>query len=709
MLRLSLTVGVILICGCQEVRKAPRAGYEGWSTYGGGADQLRYTRLSQIHPGNVQDLQVAWQYDTGEEFPGSQIQVNALVVGGVLYGLSPNGRVFGLDAATGEEIWSYRPDVGGEPFEGRTQNRGFMYWADGDDRRLYTGVEHLLYALDARTGRPAEGFGKGGAIDLRENLRPGSEALSVSLRTPGVVYGDLLILGSVVSESMPSAPGYIRAFDAATGALRWTFHTVPHPGEPGHETWPADAWERQGGANSWAGMALDEGRGLVFAGTGSAAFDFWGGDRHGDNLYANSLVCLDAATGKLKWHYQFIRHDVWDMDIPAPPVLVTVLRKGRLLDAVAVSTKTSQVYVFDRETGESLFPIREFDVAPSDVPGELLSSRQALPESPPPLGRQRLTEDQLTWRTPEAREAVLKRFRQVRSAGIFTPTSLQGTVIFPGFDGGAEWGGQAFDPETGLLYVNVNEMAWIHRLMERSADRGTVNGKRLYQRNCAACHLDDLSGSPPAFPSLNDLDLAPERLAEIVRAGTGRMPAFPNLTEVAVSAVAEFVLSGEAGVPIAPSEAGAGLAGPYTHDGYNRFLDPDGYPAISPPWGTLNAVNLDTGAIDWTVPLGEYPELAAQGLAGTGTENYGGPVVTASGLLFIGATAPDRKFRAFDKRTGALLWETLLPAGGNATPAVYEADGRQFVVIAAGGGKTGAASGGSYVAFALPQVRQGAE
>ena len=703
MLRAALVAAVAVLVGCQEVRRAPQTGYDGWTAYGGGPDQLRYSRLSQIHPGNVASLEVAWRYDTGEEFPGSQIQVNPLVVDGVLYGLSPNGRVFALDAANGDEIWSRRPLLRGEPFEGRTQNRGFMYWADGSDRRLYTGVEHLLYALEAGTGEPVESFGEGGAIDLRRGLRPDAERLSVSLRTPGVVYKDMLIVGSVVSESMPSAPGDIRAFDAATGELRWSFHTIPHPGEPGYETWPKDAWQRQGGANSWAGMALDTERGLVFAGTGSAAFDFWGGDRHGDNLYANSLLCLDAESGELVWHYQFVRHDIWDMDIPAPPVLVTARRGGRLVDAVALCTKTSQVYVFDRETGESLFPLREFEVGASDVPGERLSTRQVLPEKPPALGRQHLTEDQLTSRTPEARDAVLRRFRQVRSDGIFTPMSLQGTIVFPGFDGGAEWGGQAFDPETGLLYVNVNEMAWIHRLVERASGGGTVNGKRLYQRNCAACHLDDLSGTPPAFPALTDMEMSAAQFREIVTGGTGRMPAFPNLTDVAVRAIARFVLQGDVGPAIDASAAGR-LSGPFTHDGYNRFLDPDGYPAISPPWGTLNAVNLDTGEIEWTVPLGEYPELAEQGLTGTGTENYGGPAITASGLLFIGATARDRKFRAFDKRTGQVLWETTLPAGGNATPAVYQVNGRQFVAIAAGGGKTGGIVGGSYVAFALPQT-----
>ncbi len=697
-----LAAACLILAGCGDVRRQPASGYEGWETYGGGPEQLRYSRLTQIHPGNVSDLEAAWRYTTGDESRGSQIQCNPLVVDGLLYGWSPSGLVFALNAASGEEVWTRRLEIDGVPYNSRSAHRGFMHWRKGQDSRIYASVRHLLYALDARTGETISEFGDGGAIDLRRNLPERAMELSVSLRTPGVVYRDFLVVGSVVSESLPSAPGYIRAFDAATGALRWTFHTIPHPGEPGYETWPEDGWKRLGGANSWAGMAVDMERGLVYAGTGSAAFDFWGGNRPGDNLYANSLLCLRAETGELVWHRQLVRHDVWDMDLPTPPVLVTAMRDGRLIDAVSVSTKMSYVYVFDRATGESLFPLREMKVAESDVPGEQLAESQLVPVAPPPLGRQRLTEADLTNRTPEAREAVLKRFRQVRSDGMFTPMSLQGTVVFPGFDGGAEWGGQAFDPESGLLYVNVNEMAWIHRLVEQAELRGMVNGKRLYQQNCAACHLDDLGGAPPAFPALEGLGLSRGEFLRIVRGGSERMPAFPHLSDAAAGAIARFVLQGEAGETVEVGTSPSSTGVPYTHDGYNRFLDPDGYPAILPPWGTLNAVNLDSGEIDWTVRLGEFPELTAQGVPVTGTENYGGPVVTASGLLFIGATSRDKKFRAFDKATGELLWETTLPAGGNATPAVYQADGRQFVVIAAGGGKTGGESGSSYVAFALP-------
>ncbi len=708
-------VSLILIVGLgcgggpeESLRQAPDSGYTGWSAYLGGPETLQYSRLDQINRDNVGRLEVAWTYDTGDDSEGSEMQCNPIVVDGVLYATSPKLRVFALDAADGEELWSFQPTIEGALPRSNFRNRGLMHWADGEDSRVYVAMRHRLFAIDAKTGLPVEEFGDGGAVDLRQGFdRPLETLGSIGLTTPGVVYGDLLILGSIASEGLPSAPGDIRAFDARTGELAWSFHTIPHPGEPGYETWPPEAWKIVGGANNWPGMALDEQRGLVYAGTGSAAFDFYGGNRAGDNLYANSMLCLRAETGELVWHFQFVKHDVWDRDSPAPPTLVTIERDGRLVDAVAQISKSGHVWVFDRETGESLFPLQELDVPPSDVPGEQLATRQVLPTAPPPFARQQLTEESLTSRTPEARRAVIERFRKLRSGPQFTPPGREGTIVFPGFDGAGEWGGQAFDPETGLLYVNSNEMAWILRIVERAASGGAVTGQRLYQRSCAACHQDDLSGTPPEFPALTSIGdkSSREAVRKIVAEGAGRMPGFAHLGEPSVEAIVTFLMSGkEERVQAAPSSSPYEL--PFTHDGYNKFLDPDGYPAVAPPWGTLNAIDLDKGEIVWTIPFGDFPELAAQGVETTGTENYGGPVVTTGGLLFIGATNHDRKFRAFDKATGALLWETTLPAAGNATPAVYEVGGRQYVVIGAGGGKSGAPSGGSYVAFALPEAME---
>ncbi|MBK5292746.1 MAG: PQQ-binding-like beta-propeller repeat protein [Acidobacteriia bacterium] len=695
--RLALSALIILMPLVAQ-RSAPRHGYRDWTIYGGGSDSIRYSSLRQINRNNVKLLKQAWSYETGDAMPGTEMQCNPIVVDGVMYGTSPKLTVFALDAATGKQLWSYRPALGG-----KATSRGVVHWASGKDRRIFFSVKHLLLALDARTGKPVPGFGKDGSVDMREGLGRDVASMNISARTPGIIYKDLLIMGSVTGETLPSPPGDIRAYDVRTGKLRWTFHTIPHPGEYGYETWPSNAWKYIGGANSWAGMSLDEKRGLVFVPTGSAAFDFFGGNRKGDNLFANSLLALKAGTGERVWHFQFVKHDVWDRDLMAPPNLVQVRRNGKLVDAVAQSTKSGHIFVLDRETGKPMFPMEEKAVPGSDADGEALASTQVLPVKPPAIARQVLTEDMLTARTPEARKAVLEAFRMLRNNGPWTPPSVEGSIVFPGFDGAGEWGGQAYDPETGLYYVNANEMAWILRLVEILHRDGPTSGRNLYNEHCAGCHRPDMAGTPPEFPSLAGIGSRrkPEEIATVIRRGAGRMPGFSGLDARSREAISKLLLTGEdEQLPARPRDMSP-ISQKYTIDGYNKFLDPDGYPAVTPPWGTLNAVNLDTGEIAWKIPFGEYPELVAKGMKNTGSENYGGPVVTAGGLLFIGATNHDRKFRAYDKVTGELLWETLLPAGGNATPAVYEVKGRQYVVIAAGGGKSGAASGGSYVAFAL--------
>ncbi|MEZ5398319.1 MAG: PQQ-binding-like beta-propeller repeat protein [Bryobacteraceae bacterium] len=676
------------------------AQYREWSVYGGGPDSIRYSRLNQINKSNVKKLKVAWTHDTGDAFEGSEIQCNPIIVDGVMYATTPKLRVIALDAATGKEIWSFQPEV-----RGKNRNRGLTYWASGDDRRIYVGAVQYLYALNAKTGKLVESFGEKGRIDLRRGLGRNPERLMVRMTTPGVIYKDLLITGFLTSEALPAAPGFIRAFDVRSGALKWTFHTIPQPGEFGYNTWPAGAHEYMGGANNWAGMALDEGRGIVYVPTGSAAYDFYGSNRHGDNLFANCLLALKAETGERLWHFQFVKHDVWDRDLPAPPTLVTVRRNGKKVDAVAQITKSGHVFVFDRVTGAPLFPVEYREVPASEVDGERLAATQPFPVKPPPFARQTLTEEMLTKRTPEANRIARERLRSVRSAGQFTPPSFEGSVVFPGYDGGGEWGGAGFDPETGLLYVNANEMPWVLRIVPRAAAEGRVSGRTLYVRNCAACHREDLGGSPPEFPALKAIGAkrGREQVLDVIRKGAGRMPGLAHIGDPAVEAITSYLMSGKEEMVEAPVRSGASPYDlKYATDGYNKFLDPDGYPAVEPPWGTLNAIDLNKGEIAWKIPFGELPELMAKGMKPTGTENYGGPVVTAGGLLLIGATNHDRKFRAFDKKTGKLLWETTLPAAGNATPATYEVNGKQYVVIACGGGKSGAPSGGSYVAFALP-------
>jgi quinoprotein glucose dehydrogenase len=676
----------------------------GWTAYGGGLDNIHYSTLTQINRKNASKLRVAWRYDTGDEYKGSEMECNPIVVNGVLYATTPKLKVIALDAATGKPKWTFDPNKGKQP-AGKMRNRGVTYWSGGDekDERLFFAFQNFMYALSASTGEPVTSFGDNGRIDLRQDLGRDPGSLLVSNTTPPVVYKDLLITGSIVSETLPALPGDIRAYDVKSGKLRWSFHTIPHPGEVGYDTWPPDAWQYIGGANNWSGMSLDADRGILFVPTGSAAFDFYGANRLGDDLFANSLVALNAQTGKRIWHFQTVHHDVWDRDLPAAPVLVTVKRGGKRIDAVAQTTKSGYVFLFERATGKPLFPISERPYPASDVDGEKTAPTQPLPDRPPAFARQKLTEDMLTHRTEEAHTAALTQFRKLRSNGQFVPPSFAGTIIFPGFDGGAEWGGPAFDPETGLLYVNANEMAWVLRLVERSKLGHKSTSEQLYLRNCASCHRQDMAGSPPEFPSLQHITdrRSEEQVTRMIREGSGRMPSFSRLPDDEIAAITKYVVNGEnvtvASRPTKPSKTDL----KYGSDGYNKFLDPDGYPAIAPPWGTLTAVDLNAGKLKWQIPFGEYPELAAKGMRNTGSENYGGPVVTAGGVIFIAATNYDKKFHVFDKSTGKLLWETTLPAAGNATPAVYEVDGREYVVIGCGGGKSKDPSGGSYIAFTL--------
>ena len=666
--------------------------------YGGGPEQRRYSPLAQINRSNVARLQVAWTYDTGE--PGA-MQTQPVVIGDVMYGYTPTHKTFAVNAATGTPLWTFDPGI-----TGSGPNRGVMYWSDGSERRVFAAVDNFIYALEAATGKPIATFGAGGRIDLRNDLGRDPKSQGVRLTTPGVIFRDLMIVGGRVGEALPTSPGDIRAYDVRTGALRWAFHTIPHPGEAGYETWPKDAWEYGGAANNWAGMALDVARGVVYVPTGSAATDFYGADRIGDDLYANSLLALDAATGRRLWHFQFVRHDLWDRDLPSPPTLVTVMREGRTIDAVAQATKHGYVFVFDRANGQPLFPIEYKTYPRSSLPGEVTADTQPLPTRPAPFARQRLTADLLTERTPAAHAWALDQFKTFRSEGQFVPFSVERpTIIFPGYDGGAEWGGQAFDPETHLYYVNANDLAWTGQMAPAT---GGASGKALYLRHCAACHRDDRLGTPPQIPSL--VGIAERKtftdIVGVIQRGAGRMAAFPQLETTAVNAIAQFVITGEDIPAERTGDAGSvhpGINNSFRFTGYHKFLDPDGYPAVAPPWGTLNAINLDTGEYAWKVPLGEYPELVKQGLAHTGSENYGGPIVTAGGLVFIAATNHDRKIRAFDKATGALLWDATMASSSNATPAIYMVNGRQFIVAAAGGGKSPTGGpGGVYVAFALP-------
>ena len=587
-----------------------------WRTSGGNLAGMRYSPLDQINHSNVHKLQVAWTYHTGDgrDKPSTTIECTPLVVNGVMYLTTAQLKLCALEAATGKLLWQF------DPFEGlgedtpRGVNRGVAYWEDGNDQRIFFVARARLMAFDARTGKLIHEFGQGGSVDLTKGLGRDLRDLTYDVTSPGIIYKNLIIVGSMCGEGPePAAPGHVRAFDVRTGVMAWIFHTIPRAGEPGNETWEDNSWRTAGAANDWGGMTVDEKRGWVFLSTGSAAFDFYGGQRLGQNLFANCVIALDASTGKRLWHYQVVHHDLWDRDLPCPPALVTLKINGKSVDAVVQPTKFGQLFVLERETGKPLYPVAEQPVPESDVPGEKAWATQPQSLKLPPYTRQVFKEDDVTNISPEAHAAALGTFQKSRS-GTWQPPSAQGTIIFPGFDGGSNWGGGSFDPTTSWYYINSHDEPWILTLV--------------------------------------------------------------------------------------PAPDGAGY--PYTHTGYNHFVDAEGYAAIKPPWGQLTAYNLNKGEIAWQVVLGEFQELTARGLPPTGTQNIGGSVVTAGGLVFIGATQ-DEKFRAFDKTNGKVLWEAQVPAGGYASPCTYEVKGKQYVIIAAGGGgKLRTRSGDAYVAFALP-------
>jgi quinoprotein glucose dehydrogenase len=662
-----------------------------WPVYLGGKERNLYSPLDQIHRGNASELEVAWTWDTGDD---AEYQANNLVIDGILFTPTQTRKVVALNAATGEEVWTWDPaDEHTGP--GRARQRGLVFWQNesGGEKRLFTAVRGHLFALDPKTGKVIREFGENGSVNLNSGLN-----------TPGIVYKDLLIVGGVGGK------GAVRAYDVRTGEQRWIFHLIPRPGEFGHDTWPEDAWKTATGLMPWCGQSLDEERGIVYVATKTAEPDFYGGKRHGKNLFANSVLALDAATGERIWHFQIVHHDLLDKDLPCPPILLTVTHEGRKVDAVAQGSKHGLLFVFDRVTGEPLWPIEEKPVPQSDLVGEQAWPTQPFPTKPPPLMRQRYTEADASNISPETHQLTLDRIRASPNFGPFPAPSLNETVMFPGFDGGMEWGGGAADPD-GIYYVNINEMPWLLQMVETRHADGTpmIPGERDYMIYCGACHGLDRKGNPAAeFPPLLDIGKRKTRaeIELITRNGGGRMPGYATMPEAKRAAILDYVLSDvkAPGVKVEESHAKAGEGeGPaYAFGGFRRWLDPEGYPAIKPPWGTLNAVDLNTGEIKWKVILGEYPELTARGIPPTGTENYGGPLVTAGGLIFIGATA-DETFRVFDKDTGKVLWKAELPFGGNATPSTYTVDGRQFVVISAGGGKSGRPKGGSLVAFALPE------
>ena len=719
---LTFSLVVIVAASC----KAPvKESYKNWEVYGGTKDAMHYSSLTEVDTNNVSQLLVAWTYHTGDADTAShsQIQCNPIVIDGILYALTPKMKMFAVDAATGKQIWVFDPktyiavDTNEQKrlsMQFTNTGRGVTYWTDGkDDKRVFYTAGPYLICINAVTGNAVNTFGNNGRIDLHDGLGRDVKDRYITSNTPGVIYKDLLILGTRVAEDATAAPGHLRAYNVVTGKQEWIFHTIPQPGEFGYDSYEdKNAWQHLGSANNWAGMSVDEQRGIVFVPTGSVAADFYGGKRLGDDLFANCVLALDAATGKRIWHFQTVHHDVWDRDLPAIPVLATITKDGKKIDAVVQTTKSGFIFLFDRKTGKPIYPVEEKPVpTQSELLGEKLSSTQPFTTLPKPFVRQVLNEDDLNNLIPDSSyNDIKKRLASYKNGNMFNPPSKEGTVIFPGFDGGAEWGGPAFDPSTGILYVNASEMPWILTMIDVKNDK--INnetylqaGQRLYMQRCVSCHGPERKGGGN-YPSLIDVNKKYNAAAfnQLVSNGRKMMPAFNTLSDEEKNAIASFILDmkniqNKKFIP-PPETKDPYLQLPYTNTGYNKFLTKEGYPAVKPPWGTLTAINLNTTQVVWKDTLGDYPELKARGIH-SGTENYGGPVVTAGGLVFIAATS-DSKIRAFNKRTGQLLWEADLPASGFATPAVYNVSGKQYLVIACGGGKLKTKSGDAYVAFALP-------
>lgn len=670
-----------------------------WTEYNGDGFRSHYSPLSQINLDNVSRLKVAWTYASGGADTirnRTQIQSNPIVIDGVLYAVSAGTQAFALQAATGKELW--QSDVSDNK---GTTSRGVAYWSDGKQKRIFFGAGNWLNALDATTGKAIENFGDNGRIDLKKGLeRPGADNYLLA-NTPSTIYKNLVITGARVNESETALLGDVRAFDAVTGKTIWTFHTIPKKGEFGYSTWKNQpARENTGGANAWTAMAIDRKRGIVYIPTGSAAYDFYGGDRPGNNLFANCLLALDAATGRRIWHYQLVHHDIWDRDPPSPPNLLTITHNGIKKDVVSVVTKQGHVFVFDRVTGKPIFPIVETAFSAANaVPGEKPSPTQPIPTLPLPFTRQGFTEKDLSPFVAD-RDSIVSIIRKSKTGSPYIPIGFERTIFFPGTDGGAQWGGSATDPE-GIMYVPAKEIPVYTSLTPKQQTTGAaVSGNKLYQLYCGACHGAERMGNHDgSYPSLASIEkrMTDAQIHQVLANGRGMMPSFTHISEAERKSVVDFIMNkNNQKVVIVTAKNTV----PYQHTGYNRWYDSNGYPISTPPWGTLTAIDMNTGQRRWQVPLGEYPELTKKGIAPTGTDNYGGPLVTAGGLIFIAASR-DAQLRAMDKKTGKIVWSAPLPAAGYASPSTYSVNGKQFIVIACGGGKLNTKSGDKFVAFAL--------
>lgn len=749
------TALLLLVIGTATGLEAAGKNPKNWPDYGGGPDSSHFVALSQITKSNVSQLDVAWVYPTGDNHA---YLFNPIVVDNVMYVLAKNSSLVALDAATGKEIWIHANLPG-------LSTRGIAYWESKNrkDRRLIFAINDHLQQIDARTGKSILTFGKNGLVDLREGLGRDPKTINrIQTDTPGRVFEDLILMGSTPGEAYLAPPGDIRAYNVVTGKLVWTFHTIPHPGEFGYDTWPKDAWKYAGGTNTWGEITVDVKRGIAYFPTGSPTYDYYGADRIGENLFGNSLVALDARTGKRLWHFQLVHHDLWDYDTTAAPQLLTVTHQGKRVDVVAQSSKQGFLYVFDRVTGKPLWPIEERPVPKSLMPGEQAWPTQPFPTAPPPFARQTASADDVNpyILTAEERAAWKERIGKMRNEGLYTPPGLEETISMPGARGGSNWGSGAVNPTKGLMYLNTQDWPTIYKLgLEDPLGKASSGSgaKALYEARCQACHGVNgvrAGSGPPPLAAIGKR-LTPDSFRISVRNGRGKMPAYRDLDDNQIKQLFEFLNGFElpAGAAEEKVTAQAAPRGPVVASGgapgglvvredtsgrYTPLGGPD-YPAgsqtprvryytdwglypnqpyvLGPPWSQVVAYDLNAGTIKWKVPLGQDAAAAAQGAKDSGAfmAEHHGMIVTSTGLIFIAAS--DGKLRALDEDTGKVLWTATLPAGAEGIPAMYEAGGRQYLVVSAsssitpGGGhpahthikpdlRTDLPKG--YVVFALP-------
>ncbi len=693
---------VICICFCKRpVEAAEAKPYTTWTEYEDGPDSSQYSALKQINKSNVSRLQQVWFYPTGDN--GATFGFNPVIVDNTMYVVGKKNSVVALDAATGKQIWVHDISNG----RGRGMYRGISYWESKDrsDRRLFYSANNMLHAIDARTGELIDSFGDHGAVDLREGLgRDPKTIRQIQSGSPGRVFENLIIMGSSTGEEYGSPPGDIRAYNVLTGKMVWIFHTVPHPGEFGYDTWPKDAYKYVGGTNDWGGMTIDVKRGIAYFPLGAPTYDFYGADRIGADLFGDCLLALDARTGKYLWHFQVVHHDLWDYDLTTAPKLLTIKHDGKKVDVVAVGGKDGFLYVFNRVTGKPIWPIEERPVPKSDMPGEQSWPTQPFPTAPPPFAIQKLTPDDVDpyIADPAERAKIREEIQKANNKGIFTPPSLQDTVEMPGNNGGSNFGEEAVDPATGFLYVqtkNALSMIKLEPKRPRMEIRGTpaTQGRVLYLQNCQMCHMAELQGQPPSIPSLNGViaRIGADRVKNIVMNGASPMPAFTDFSPQDIDSLIAYLTAPKtADVPpdLVRYLSAPKLPTPSATDGsdsvrywtgYGYLNSTEGLPAARPPWSTLTAYDLNKGTIAWQIPLGGVTALEKKGINDTGAFwSRGGPVVTAGGLIFSG-TKSDSKIRAYDKDTGKVLWEKTMPARPQGNPAIFEVDGREYLVVGA--------------------------